>query len=451
MQNLDPYHLHPDKVLAPPETFLGRLKHLGPSLILSASIVGSGELIATTTLGAKAGYLTFWVILLSCVIKVMIQLEFGKITILTGKTTMEIMGELPGPKFRSTSWSVWLMAFIFILKFLQVGGIVGGVAITLNMLFPFISIPVFAFLVAALAAFLVQKGYYHTVEKISLYMIAFFTVFTFASLYFLKYTAYPLSWENVVEGLQFKLPAASLAFVFGAFGITGVSGDETLYYNYWCLEKGYAAFTGENDQSETWKKRAEGWIKVMKMDAVLAMVVYTSVTAAFYLLGAAVLFQKGSVPEGYEMINQLSSIFTESFGPSSKQYFIFGAFVILFSTVFAALASWTRLLSDIFGQFKMIDFRDLKERNKAIFYTAWVCPMVWAILFLFIQLPMFMVLTGGMVSSFLLFLVIYTVLHNKYRYTDKILKPSSGYDTLLWLSILSITSFCVYGLMDVFW
>src|SRR3546814_4954293 len=47
----------------PPGSFMQRLRFLGPGFILSASIVGSGELIATTTLGAKAGYVAFWVII----------------------------------------------------------------------------------------------------------------------------------------------------------------------------------------------------------------------------------------------------------------------------------------------------------------------------------------------------------------------------------------------------
>jgi Mn2+/Fe2+ NRAMP family transporter len=106
MQN-DPYHLSIEKIKFAPETFRERLKHLGPSLILSAAIVGSGELIATTTLGAKAGFVCFWIILVSCVVKVMIQLEFGKHTVSTGETSMQIMSKLPGPKIRNTRWSVW--------------------------------------------------------------------------------------------------------------------------------------------------------------------------------------------------------------------------------------------------------------------------------------------------------------------------------------------------------
>jgi hypothetical protein len=42
----DPYEFHPDEVVEPPRSFFGILRRIGPGIILSASIVGSGELIA---------------------------------------------------------------------------------------------------------------------------------------------------------------------------------------------------------------------------------------------------------------------------------------------------------------------------------------------------------------------------------------------------------------------
>jgi len=47
----------------PPKNFRSRLKYLGPGLIISGAIVGSGELIATTALGAKVGFVALWLIL----------------------------------------------------------------------------------------------------------------------------------------------------------------------------------------------------------------------------------------------------------------------------------------------------------------------------------------------------------------------------------------------------
>ena len=77
-----------EAVQEPPRTVGGKLRKLGPGFILSAAIVGSGELVATTTLGARAGFVTFWVILVSCLAKVTLQLEFGKHAIYSGETVM---------------------------------------------------------------------------------------------------------------------------------------------------------------------------------------------------------------------------------------------------------------------------------------------------------------------------------------------------------------------------
>jgi len=446
----DPYVLSPQKIRNPPDHFRGRLKFLGPSFILSASIVGSGELIATTTLGAKAGFITFWVIIVSCIVKVAVQLEFGKHTILTGETAMQAFNQLPGPKFGKAKWSVWMVLLVMIIKLLQVGGIVGGVAIILNILAPGIGIPFYAFLIAIVVALMVFRGYYHFIEKFSLGMIGLFTLFTFASLYFLAYTPYQISWDDIWSGLQFNLPREALAVAFGAFGITGVGGDEIIHYNYWCLEKGYAAYSGKNDGSPAWHNRAAGWIRVMKLDAIIAMLVYTTVTAAFYLLGAAILHAQGDVPEGYAMVETLSAMYTESLGPHAKTAFLIGAFVTLFSTLFAALAAWSRQISDIFGQLGWINFDNYTIRKKTIAILAWVIPLLWAALFIYVQLPVLMVITGGIVGSFLLFLVVYAVLHFRYKRLQPLFKPGILYDFVLWISILSIIAVGALGIIKLF-
>ena len=445
----DPYILPPDMILEPPATFRGRLGFLGPSFILSASIVGSGELIATTTLGAEAGFIAFWVIIVSCLVKVAVQLEFGKHTILTGETAMQAFNALPGPRFGKAKWTVWTVLGVMVIKLLQVGGIVGGVAIILNMSAPALEVPYYCFIIAVVVALMVYRGYYRFIERISLLMIGLFTLFTFSSLYFLGYTPYQISWENIWSGLQFELPPSMVVVAIGAFGITGVGGDEIIHYNYWCLEKGYAAYTGRNDESEAWKARARGWIRVMKLDAIIAMCVYTTVTAAFYLLGAAVLHVNGNVPEGYAMVETLSAMYTESLGPQARVAFLIGAFITLFSTLFAALAAWTRQVTDIFGQLQWIRFSDLRIRKKTIAILAWVIPLLWATLFVFIRLPVLMVITGGIVGSFLLFLVVFAVIQFRYIRLNPHFKPGFLYDLVLWISILSILGVGALGIYKI--
>jgi len=271
----DPYKLDPAKVEEPPTNLRGSLRHIGPGFVLSASIVGSGELVATTTLGAKAGFIALWVILVSCLVKVALQVEFGKRAITTGKPTFASLNGIPGPKLGRANWSIWTWLFLMVFKFLQVGGIVGMVAVLLNMAFPAVATDIWLVFAVVLVGVIVSGGYYKLIEKLSVVMIGLFTIFTLVSLVALQMGPQAVGFSDVFSGLTFSFPSEKgiMLAVIGAFGITGVGGDEIMAYNYWLIEKGYAAKTGENDGSEAWARRAKGWTKVMVVDAVAAMIV----------------------------------------------------------------------------------------------------------------------------------------------------------------------------------
>lgn len=443
----DPYILTKEGIKPAPKTFFGKMKYLGPGFILSASVVGSGELISTTTLGAKAGFVTFWVILVSCAVKVAIQLEFGKQAIRTGETVMTSLNRLGGPRFgkANANWSLWTWLFLWLFKPLQLGGIIGGVAITLNMAFPQIGISWFAIFIAIIVASLVFKGYYFFIEKVSVALMVVFTIFTIAAVFMLQLTDFAFHGSDILEGIRFKLPAAAVGFAIAAFGLTGVGGDEIVAYNYWCIEKGYARFTGPVEDTKEWRKRAKGWIKVMNLDAVLSMVVYTLVTAAFYLLGAAVLFKRGEIPDGFGMIETLSKMYTDSYGVWAKGFFLFGSFVVLFSTLFSALAARTRIFSDLFGQVGWIDFRNMKQRKNTVAILAWVFPVLWLIALLWVKSPVFMVTIGGIITFFMLLIIVYAGLHFRYKQKQYGLESSRFYDIALWISCISIFLVGIYG------
>lgn len=436
-------------MLAPPKTFLQRLKYLGPGFILSAAIVGSGELIATTALGAKAGFVTFWVVLVSCLVKVTLQLEFGKNAIYTGVPTMQSLNRLSGKKIGKAHWTIWLWLSLQGLKLLQVGGIVGGVAIVLNMVFPFLGTNVWAIVAAFITAVLVYRGFYKPVELGALIMIVLFTATVLVSLVSLQFTPYAISWEELSSGFTFSLPPSVAAVAIGAFGITGVGGDEIMFYNYWCIEKGYAAYAGPNDNSPEWAARAKGWIQVMYLDAVCSMVVYTIVTAAFYLLGAALLHAHGEVPEGYAMVETLSRMFTETLGPWAKVIFLIGAFFVLYSTLFTATASWSRIFGDAFGQLGWVRFDDEVSRKRVIGALSWAFPTIWCVLFLVIQMPVAMILLGGIATSILLLVVLWAAVVFRYRVLPFSLTPSRTYDFFFWLSVASILTVSMYGIWQV--
>ena len=104
-------------------------------MIVAGSIVGSGELIATTKVGAEAGFVLLWLILVGCVIKVFTQVELGRAAVVRGATALQTLDELPGPRWRA-GWAVWLWGLMTLLTLAQQGGIIGGVGQALSMTMP---------------------------------------------------------------------------------------------------------------------------------------------------------------------------------------------------------------------------------------------------------------------------------------------------------------------------
>src|SRR6187401_2788142 len=120
--------IHPDSSPCPaPVRCAVILRHIGPGLILTASIVGSGELIVTPKLAGEAGFKLLWLIVLGCVIKVFVQVELGRFAVAKGMTTLEAMNSVPGPRL-VVSWLLWLWFFMFVGLVFQIAGIIGGIA-----------------------------------------------------------------------------------------------------------------------------------------------------------------------------------------------------------------------------------------------------------------------------------------------------------------------------------
>src|SRR6188474_3943457 len=104
--DFDPYRLTSDFIQEPPKSLASALRQIGPGIVLAGSIVGSGELLLTTSLGAKHGFIFLWLILFSCVIKVFVQTELGRYAISSGKPTLGAINELGGPRV-GAHWILW--------------------------------------------------------------------------------------------------------------------------------------------------------------------------------------------------------------------------------------------------------------------------------------------------------------------------------------------------------
>lgn len=426
-----------------PRGFWATLRQLGPGLIVSGSIVGSGELIATTTLGARVGYAALWLIIASCIVKVIVQEELGRYTISSGDTTFQALDRVPGPRWR-TSWVVWCWMLMLLGVFIQQGGIVGGVGQVFHLAFPRLSVEGWSAVTTAVVLLLLMRGQYRYVERICTVMVVTFTFITIACVLLLDWTPYAIKVEQLTEGFRFRIPEGGLAVAFAAFGITGVGATELIYYPYWCLEKGYARFVGEKDGRSEWVGRARSWIRVMQIDSLLAMVVYTVATVAFFILGAAVLNQMGTVPAGYDMVRTLSNMYTGTLGNWAYLLFLLGAFFVLYSTTFSATASNSRVIVDFLHLVRAIKVR---SETQLWFWRRTVVALLlplYVLIHWWVGEPVGMVLIGGVAQACMLPIIGFSTLYLRYRHTDPALKPGWWSDVLLWLCSTLMLAFALY-------
>ena len=487
------------QVQAPPRTMSGILRQLGPGLIIAGAIVGSGELIATTKTGAQAGFWLLWLIIIGCVIKVFIQVEFGRYTISSGKTTIAAMGEVPGPRF-GVNWLLWYWLIMFIVSLAQLGGIVHGVGQALAMnapldgsfnrfldaqdewdvqaeqiraklitgsdqeqgeavaaqigIRPNEQMPKFfwtdditwAVIVTVVTIGILLAGRYAVIQNFSTAMVASFTAVTIFCVFAMQYhAAWAVHWTDLRDGLSFRLPPvvegmsrwAPLSTALATFGIIGVGTSELIAYPYWCLEKGYARFAGPCDKTDDWAVRARGWMRVMRWDAGVSMLVYTFATVAFYLLGAAVLHRSGLDPKGSQLVRTLGEMYVPVFGTWAKMLFLFGAMAVLYSTFFVANAGHTRVAADAVGVFGLGRGDDHARRwwIKAfcIFFPAF--SLVTCV---FIRKPGELVLFSGLMQAIMLPMLAGATLYFRYRRCDARIIPGRLWTLMLWLSAVGM-------------
>ena len=98
---------------------------------------------------------------------------------------------------------------------------------------------------------------------------------------------------------------------------------------------------------------------MLKVDALVATLLATVVTTAFFLLGAAILYRQGLKPEGIAVVDTISATFTEVYGEWSRSVFLIGAMLTLLSTMLAAPAANGRF----FTRF-LLQPRDCQPRSQ---------------------------------------------------------------------------------------
>lgn len=447
-----------DSPIDPPVAFSKAIREIGPGLVLAGSIVGTGELIATTGLGAKDGYALLWLILFSCIIKVFVQVELGRHALTHGQSTLEAFNSLGRPLGR-VNWICWCWFIMMIATQAQIGAMEGLIGQAATMAFPdtsqtisqstgFSSDAVWATITTLVAILLLLSGGYKRVEKITTILVAAVTGVTVLAVIALPWSPPPVdfSWASIMSGLQFTLPSGGIAAAMAAFGITGVGASELVAYPYWCLEKGYGKAAGKRNLSDAWAVRARGWMRVMQIDAWFSMVVFTVGTLAFYILGAAVLHARGAEPKGSEMIRQLSLMYT-SLGSWTQTAFLIGAWAVLFKTLYVATAGNSRQTADFLNLSSIWPNPAGNSRKRRVDQLCVIYPLMALSMYLFLGDPRRLVTIGGFAQALMLPVIAGSTLRLMYRDGDRRILGTKIWMIFVVIAALLIGLVAGYGAM----
>jgi Mn2+/Fe2+ NRAMP family transporter len=450
----DPYHLDPDAVREPPTTWKGSIRFFGPGLIVSASVVGAGELITATALGAEAGFVLLWLVVFSTLVKIAVQVEMARYSIVTGQGGMEGYAKVP-PRVGRVSWVFAMWCLMALSKLIQTGGLIGGMAAALSILLPIGSAPlettsltIWAVVVTAIAIATLYSNRYGLIEKVAVFLTMTFVVVTVVIALGLPMTEFAYSGGDLASGLSLQLPAGAIGIAVAMFGLTGVGSEEITAYTYWCLEKGYGRWSGPNDGSADYRRRASGWIAVMQKDAMVAWVIYTVATMSFYLMGAAVLHPQGLVPQGNDMIQVLSETYSGVLGDWGRVLFLIGAVAALGSTIWAAIPSWSRSWANALSILGVYDWRDSRRRNRWMQVFIVALPTTWLITFLWISSPFVMILIGGIAGGIFLAAVAVAAWYLRYTEVEPDLRGGRFSTVALGVSGVAILLLGVYSALS---
>jgi len=390
----------------------GLLRNIGPGVVVSGSVVGSGELLVTTRMGAEVGFVFLWGVIVASVVKFFIQMELGRQCILHNTTTIQILDRVGGLRLRNTSWVAWLCSIGYFAVMPALIGILGAVAGLMITIFPGVDYEIWAVVAFVVLSLLLYRGLYEDLEKMVTGLVATFSLIVIGSVLVLQGTDYSISTSELASGFGFEMPAAGAFVALAVMGSVGATAVELFMYPYWVREKGYPDFVGPQQDTAEWQRRYRGWMRVLTTDALVCTGIALVITAAYYLLGASILKELNVLPQGMKVVEDVSLIFTESIGGWAYFLFMFGGFCTLFSTLLVFTASSGRIGVDFLRQVKVPSLDSEEVRRKLLRILQIAIPFLWLIgTMVWKGTPLELVLIGANANNLLLIPLAYGVLH----------------------------------------
>ena len=377
----------------PPPERARMWRHIGPGIVVAATGVGAGDLVATLIAGSRFGYALLWAAILGCVVKIALSEGAARFHLATGSTILA--------SWRSLGrWTAWYFGiYVIIWGFIYGATAMSATALPLAALFPAIPLRAWAIAAGLFGFIFVFFNRYETFEIVMKWLVGFMFVIIVG----LAILVAP-NLGDMAAGLTFDLPEGSLFYTLGLIG--GVGGTiTTAAYGYWTQAKGW---------------RGLPWVPMMRTDNALAYIVTGLFVVAMLIVGAELLYSAGIALEDSDRgLLGLSEVLSERFGTIVAVLFLLGFAATSLSSLLGVWQGMSLFFSDWWYQLKCAAASDEggsdeggREGSGAYrFYLAWLTfpPM----LLLFADRPFLLVIVYGAFGAlFMPFLAITLLILN---------------------------------------
>ena len=358
----------------------GKWNIIGPGLIVAATGVGAGDLVAALVAGTNYGLVFAWAIIVGAILKFVLNEGVGRWHLLSGKTIFE--GWQSMGKWASGYFGVYSLIWGFVY------GAAGTSSCALAMSAIIPAIPLWAWAVIhGIAGFaLTWSGRFRLFERAMNILVGlmFITVVGSAVLALPKLSGL---WHTAVP----DLPKGSLLYALGLIG--GVGGSITMAsYGYWIQENG-------------WKDRS--YVSAMRYDSAIAYIVTAIFTLSLLVLGAALLYGTDVSISGEQGLVSFASIMGNEIHPAARWLFLLGFWSASFTSVVGVWNGVSYLFADFIRNMRKssVDKEKLNQTKAFRFYVFWLTfpPM----LLHFIGKPVGLIIAYGALGAlFMPFLAI---------------------------------------------
>lgn len=371
-----------NSVPAPPKTFTGKAKLVGPGFVTAATGVGTGDLIAALVAGAAFGMTLGWAILLGSLFKFYFTEGMGRWQLATGQSILEGWHSLG-------KWATgYFGVYSIIWGFSYGAAAMSTSAIMMVTMFPIMPLWAWAVIHGLAGLALVMLGHYQLFEKVMTLMVGLMFITVVGSAVILLPDI-----GNIVSGFVPRTGGSSLLLVLGLLG--GVGGTITMAsYGYWIREKNW---------------EGKSWIPMMRMDSATGYIITAIFTLSLLVVGAEFLFGTGIEINGEEGLVSLSNLYSDEFGSFARWLFLIGAWSAAFSSLLGVWNGVPYLFADFVRMVrKKGAHSDRKVSKKDFAYRAYLLWLTFPpMLLLFFGQPVLLViLYGALGALFMPFLAI---------------------------------------------